>query len=222
MLTSSHVAALATLALVLSLASAQGPECKTGPHPTVLAVQQKCAKGSLLCKEVEVTNCALSNLSPQPLPSTPPLNLKPFTIPNVSRTLRSTSFPSTWTLPRPSKKFSTHQVPPALPPAAPSRASPPPHWHSAIALAIARDSESVCGAVIPILNHKETEYATVLSASDGTKYIPAPFRRRFHLLMLMHPQRVLSLSPHRHPCRPQARTSMLPALKKRNTSRRSS
>ena len=68
--TSSHLAALATLALVLSLASAQGPECKTGPHPSVLAVQQKCAKGSLLCKEVEVTNCAL-------IPPTPPLNLNP-------------------------------------------------------------------------------------------------------------------------------------------------
>jgi hypothetical protein len=174
--TSSHLAALATLALVLAVASAQGPECKTGPHPTVLAVQQKCAKGSLLCKEVQVTNCALTLSTPSP----PTSNLKPqtsnlrnpFTMPNVSRALRSTSFPSTWTLPKPSKKFSTHQVRQALPPAAPSCASPPSHWHSATALALARDSESVCGAVIPNLNHKETEYATVLSASDGTKYAP--------------------------------------------------
>ena len=68
--TSSHLAALAALALLLALASAQGPECKTGPHPTVLAVQQKCAKGSLLCKEVQVTNRAL-------VLSAPHLNLKP-------------------------------------------------------------------------------------------------------------------------------------------------
>jgi hypothetical protein len=72
--TSSHLAALATLALVLALASAQGPECKAGPHPSVLAVQQKCAKGSLLCKEVQVTNCTL--ILPTPPPPPPP-NLKP-------------------------------------------------------------------------------------------------------------------------------------------------
>ncbi len=134
--TSSRLAALATLALLLALASAQGPECKTGPHPTVLAVQQKCAKGSLLCKEVQVTNCVL-------ILSAPHLNLKPqtsnlrnlFTIPNVSLALRSTSFPSTWTLPRPSKKFSTHQVRPAFPPAARHAlrrhrtGTTPLHWH---------------------------------------------------------------------------------------------
>ncbi len=73
---SSFLAALASLALVLALATAQGPECKTGPHPTVLAVQQKCAKGSLLCKQVEVADRLL-------IISTPSSQAQTFAVPNL-------------------------------------------------------------------------------------------------------------------------------------------
>ncbi len=73
------LAALATLALALSVANAQGPDCKSGPHPTVLAVQQKCAKGSLLCKEAQVTDptppffaCSCATVAPNLLPLPPP------------------------------------------------------------------------------------------------------------------------------------------------------
>jgi hypothetical protein len=35
-------------------ASSQGPECKTGVHPSVLAVAQSCIKGQILCTDVQV------------------------------------------------------------------------------------------------------------------------------------------------------------------------
>ena len=55
-------AALCTFVLVLALsvAHAQGPECKHGPNPPILAIQQNCAKGSLLCKELQVFPASLS------------------------------------------------------------------------------------------------------------------------------------------------------------------
>ena len=41
-------------ACLLAAAVAQGPLCKTGAHPSVMAIAQSCAKGQIFCKDVQV------------------------------------------------------------------------------------------------------------------------------------------------------------------------
>jgi hypothetical protein len=50
----SFVLALAAAACLLAAAVAQGPLCKTGAHPSVMAIAQSCAKGQIFCKDVQV------------------------------------------------------------------------------------------------------------------------------------------------------------------------
>jgi hypothetical protein len=51
---SSALFALTAATFLLSFAAAQGPECKTGAHPSVLAIAQSCVKGQLFCKDAQV------------------------------------------------------------------------------------------------------------------------------------------------------------------------
>lgn len=49
-----RLAFAAVVALLLTSVASQGPECKSGSHPSVMAVAQSCLKGQLFCKDVQV------------------------------------------------------------------------------------------------------------------------------------------------------------------------
>ena len=53
---SSNFFLLFAVAVAVQLATihGQGPDCKTGSHPSVMAVAQNCVKGQLFCKDVQV------------------------------------------------------------------------------------------------------------------------------------------------------------------------
>ncbi len=50
----SLLLALIVAAYTFAPAVAQGPLCKTGGHPSVMAIAQSCAKGQIFCKDVQV------------------------------------------------------------------------------------------------------------------------------------------------------------------------
>jgi hypothetical protein len=120
------------IAFAANVASAQGPECTKGPHPSVLAVQQKCAKGSLFCKEAQV--------SPPP-PSSSSSSV------HAGR----------------HRVFQHGRSPEDRESLVPFRFGPPPSSFSSRSCRL-----QLSPAVIPNLNRKETVFASILSASDGS------------------------------------------------------
>lgn len=49
-----RLAFAAVVVLLFASVASQGPECKSGSHPSVMAVAQSCVKGQLFCKDVQV------------------------------------------------------------------------------------------------------------------------------------------------------------------------
>lgn len=148
MLRSKLLVSLATFALALCAANAQGPDCKTGPHPTIFAVQQKCAKGSLLCKQAEVT--APISLFVRACLTHFQVDIVSFNM-DAPQKIEKVIYPSGTPLPPPCSRQTPVKSKPK--PLVKLNRNPPRHTR----------------AVISNINRKETEYASVLSASDSNK-----------------------------------------------------